>query len=302
MRWFVKAGTFKLLSVTPGGGALHHLLQDRVTGTTSVTDDKVLHKLELGASYLAAVTARFPDLSRVRHADVGTGWMPTIPLLFHGAGIEDQTLYDVDRHLQRRTVAELVPVLDRLIDADPVLSGLAPRLVPSPGPGEPVDAYLEKVGMRYVAPYTPEGLGSERFELVTCTGVLPHIRTATLRPLLRAVSESLVEGGLFIAYVPLHDVYARFDPSITPYNKWRYPSFVWERLVDSRLMTFNRLTASGYRRLLEEAGLEIVSFALTPPTRSDLETLDRVTLHPDFASTPREELAASSLVVVARRP
>jgi hypothetical protein len=297
----VKAGTFKVLSVTPGGGAIHHLLQDRVTRTTAVTDDKVLHKLHLGASYLAAVAARFPDLSRVRHADVGTGWMPTIPLLFHAAGIENQTLCDVDRHLAPSTVAELVPALDRLIAADPALAGLAPRLVPAPGPEEPLDNYLEKTGMRYVAPYTLDDLGTGRFEVVTCTGVLPHITTETLRPLLRAVTRSLVEGGLFIAYVPLHDVYARFDPSITPYNKWRYRSFVWE-LLNSRLMSFNRLTASGYRRLLEEAGLEIVSFALAPPTAEDLEALDRVTLHPEFASTPRAELASSSLVVVARRP
>ena len=53
---------------------------------------------------------------------------------------------------------------------------------------------------------------------------------------------------------------------ISKYNNLRYSPWVWENVVNSRLMSFNRLKAPDYRAALEQAGfvpdqvLDVVMF------------------------------------------
>jgi SAM-dependent methyltransferase len=299
MRWIAKAAAFKILSGVPGGEVAYHFLQDHVLRTSRLTEPSLLHHIRLAERYLDALDGT--DLARLHHVDLGAGWLPTVPVVFYSAGVERQTLFDVTRHMALPRVRRLVEAFRRLPDEWRELTLRWLRVPPDPEADTTLDAYLAQLGMRYAAPYTLEELQRQQADVVTCTGVLLHLREETIRTLLDAVAAGLREGGHFIAYVPLHDVYARFDPSISPYNKWRHSRFVWERVVDSRMMSFNRLTATDYHRLVEEAGLEIVHFETTPPSQKDAETLPRIKLHSEFAARASEEFLPSSLILVARR-
>lgn len=299
MRWVAKAAAFKVLSGVPGGEAVYHFLQDHVLTTTRLTEGSLLHHVQLAERYLDTLDGIDP--AQLHHVDLGAGWLPTVPVVFYSAGVERQTLLDVTRHMALPRVKELVEAIRALPDERPELTRRWRRMAPDPEAGTTLDGYFAQLGMRYVAPYKPDELRGLQADVVTCTGVLLHISGPAIRTLLDGVAAGLREGGYFIAYVPLHDVYARFDPSISPFNKWRHSRFVWERLVDSRLMSFNRLTAADYRRVVEDAGLQIVRFETTPPSPQDAKALEQVRLHPDFADRPHEELLPSSLVLVARR-
>jgi len=299
VRWLAKAGAFKVLSVLPGGAALYHLAQDRVLGTTRVRRDAVLHHLRLGARYLEALDGA--DRSALHHLDLGAGWLPTIPFILYSSGVERHTLFDISRHMSLPPVRTLAAAFQTLPDSEPELTSRWSRRPPAPGPGATLEGYLQELGMHYRAPYRLEDVRAAQADVITCTGVLSHVPEQAIPELLSAVVAGMRPAGLFMAYVPLHDVFARIDRSITPFNKWRYSPTQWERIANSKLMQHNQLTAADYRRLFEAAGLETVAFETEEASPEEVEALERVKLHPDFAGRPREDFLPRSFVVVARK-
>src|SRR5919108_314274 len=132
MRWFVKAAAFNVLSAAPAGERLYHLLQDRVTRSTRVTEEGLRERIDLADWYLDVLEAERPrGLDGLRHVDIGAGWMPTIPLVFYAAGVDRQVLCDISRHLRIERVAEVVRAVRDLAGREPRLAVRGSRL-PSP--------------------------------------------------------------------------------------------------------------------------------------------------------------------------
>src|SRR3954469_14184419 len=108
MDWRAKITVFKLLSAIPGGRAMYRLLQQRVTKSLVPTRARVGQKLDAGIAYVLALE-RLGEAERIlkgSHLDFGTGWHPTIPLLFYALGIDRQYLFDVAPLLDQSMVAE----------------------------------------------------------------------------------------------------------------------------------------------------------------------------------------------------
>src|SRR5919109_173215 len=300
MRWFVKAAAFNVLSAAPAGERLYHLLQDRVTRSTRVTEEGLRERIDLADWYLDVLEAERPrGLDGLRHVDIGAGWMPTIPLVFYAAGVDRQVLCDISRHLRIERVAEVVRAVRDLAGHEPRLAARASRLPPDVEPEQTLEDYLGALGIEYVAPYRLEDLARPGPTIYTCTGVLLHLRDDEIAGLLRAVAAELDGDGLLCGEVPLWDVYAYVDPSISPYNKWRSSDFVGGRLLTPRLSPFNRLTLGDYRRLFEASGLEIVRLEPSRPTPADMAAARRAPLAPPFRSVPPAELAVSRFVFAA---
>jgi hypothetical protein len=233
--------------------------------------------------------------------DIGAGWMPTIPLLFYSSGFDRQILLDINPNLDVRIVSDVVQAFRQVVAKDKNLQSRCQRLPPIVHPFETVETYLTRLGIRYVAPYSEKDLVNDQgFKIVTCTQVLLHLSKHQLRSLFQAVSLALADRGLFLAPVHLYDIYSDFDKRLSPYNKWRYSDFVWERLINSKMMTFNRLTASEYRRLLEASGLDVIKYHVAEPTDSDLQQFRRTKVHKQFTNVPETELAARYLFFAAR--
>jgi hypothetical protein len=303
MNWLLKVATFNALSAAPGGEQVYRLLQERVTGGATESAERIQGKLDLGVQYLR-LAEELEGVDRWRsmtHVDVGAGWIPTIPLLFHSAGLEHQLLLDVRPNIQAPVLRRSVEVFRRLLEKDDAAQPFIRRLPPEMDQGESVKGYLGRLGMEYVAPYAFQDIEEvDGPKLVTCTGVLPYVPEPLLGCLLHVIARSLGKGGLFMGVTHFYDDYALFDRSLPKFNRWRYSDFVWNRLINSQLMSINRLTASDYRRAFELAGLDIVEFRLEAPTSRDLEELARVPVHRSFRHVPVTELAAGPLLWVAR--
>jgi hypothetical protein len=302
MNWLLKVATFNALSAVPGGTEAYRLLQERVTGGATASTERIHGKVDLGVRYLRLVE----ELSggdrwrSMTHLDVGAGWIPAIPLLFYSAGMDHQVLLDVRPNIRGSVLKESVELFRRLVRANHNLQQVCRRLPPEVMVGEGVNSYLEKLGVRYVAPYRFQDIETINGpKLVTCTGVLPYVSEPILGCLLHVIARSL-EGGYFLGVTHFYDDYALFDRSLPKFNRWRYSEFVWNRLVNSRLMSINRLTASNYRRLFEFSGLNIARFDLETPTSQDLEELARVPVHRSFRDVPVTELAAGPLLWAAQ--
>jgi hypothetical protein len=300
--WQIKVAGFKLMSLLPAGELLYQAVQQHLTRSTVPTPPTVQQKLEVGRAYLNLLEKfdRQELLAHATHIDIGCGWMPTIPLLFYALGCDHQLLCDVRRNFTAVTVRGTVEIVRRLLSGPLPYAGLPPRRLPPPfPPGGEAEDYLASLGMSYVAPYRLEDLVRPSPLLVTCTQVLIYLAPSAVRELLLALAGTLTAGDLFIVGVKCYDLYSDCDPGLSPYNKWTYSPLVWESFINSRLMSFNRLTAADYQRLLLECGFQLLFFEQTGPTPAELEGLRGLRIHASFQHVPREELAAKEFLAVA---
>jgi hypothetical protein len=303
MRWICKVAAFKFLGAIPAGEHVHFFIQKRITQSLKVTNGMVLQKIQVGTEYLdfleEVLGAR--DVSSITHVDIGAGWMPTIPLLLYSVGFDRQLLLDIRRNMDIKLVSDVVCTFRQVVSKEKSLENRCKRLPPLVEPTDTLESYLTRVGIRYVGPYRADDLLNERgFKFITCTQVLLHLNKDQLRSLFQAIAAALKDGGVFVAPVHLHDIYSDFDKSLSPYNKWRYSEFVWENVINSKMMSFNRLTASEYRQVLEESGLKIISFRVAEPTMLDFEQFKRIKIHKQFSYVPERELASKYLFLAAK--
>src|SRR5436190_16294640 len=155
MDWRAKVAVFKLLSAIPGGRGMYRLLQQRVTKSLIPTRARVGQKLDAGISYVETLE-RLGEADTVLqgvHLDFGTGWHPTIPLLFYALGMNRQYLFDVapllDEHMVEGTLRTVLEIIND--PAWPHRHRL--RRLPPPVGKASWRAYLDQLGMVYCAPY-----------------------------------------------------------------------------------------------------------------------------------------------------
>jgi hypothetical protein len=302
MYWLAKVAAMKGLGAAPGGMKVYSAVQRIVTKSTVPTTARIDEKLAVGAEYLAALQGRVPvPISAITHVDIGTGWMPTIPMLFYSVGVQRQVLCDIRPHLALDTAEHTAALVAARLGSLPSVGGFPMARVPpsSHGHGD-VASYLSSLGMHYRAPYTLAALSeAPGWTVVTCTQVLLHLRYREIVELLRAVAKAIAGGGVFVTTIHLYDLYADTDRHISRFNKYRYPDWVWDRFCTSRAMYFNRLTISDYRNAVADAGLQLLECQVKQATDEQRRELSRVRIHRRFRHVPEEELAAQRLLLVA---
>jgi SAM-dependent methyltransferase len=302
MKWWIKIAGFQTLSLVPGGSQLYRWAQENLTGSIVPTVERVRQKLGVGLGYWEVLrSVRLEDrLLRGRHLDLGSGWHPTIPLLFHALGCPEQILTDVvpvmTRETARQTSSTFLQVLPSATSSLSLRSDRLRQLESYGWPSWPP----RELGWEYHAPYM-DWLASQNstLDLVTSTQALLHVPPATIREIFRLVVRALKPGAVFMATIHLRDLFADGDSSITPYNHLQYSPRFWGRCINSPLMSYNRLKAPDYRALLEEAGLRLLSFEVEPGQPALLE---KIRIHPSFAGYSREDLAAHHLFFSGQKP
>lgn len=309
MNWFTKALVFKSLSAIPGGAALYRYAQWNWTKSIVATPERVEQKIDVGMGYLKWLSEHGYTLEQIRgmrHLDLGTGWHPTIPILFQKIGLRDQILADVTALMTSDTFVDALAQLENILKdghhpSQTLLSSEKPAAVRS---DSNLANMLNEFSMSYHAPYFEWAASAgEVVDLVTCTQVLMHVERPILDECFKLISAVLKPGGIFMAPVHLFDIYSNSDPQISIYNHLRYSRKFWKTVVSSDIMTFSRHKSLDYREALEEAGFEILTFDIEYGSPADLEKLAVLDVHSEFSSRySRNELSEKHLFFVARKP
>src|ERR1051325_8385349 len=305
MNWHLKVAGYKLLAAVPGGTAFYRFSQRHLTKSLSPNPARLGNKIDVGIRYLEWLSARGKTAQLLEgvHLDFGSGWHPTIPLLFYSLGLKRQYLFDVtpvlDGRLLQQTLAVFLPMVN---DAQWPHRAKVRRLPPQFGNGD-WRAYLEGLGLTYHAPYAdvfPTLAGA--LDVVTSTQVLLHVPPAAMPVCFKQIHNSLKPGGLFMGTIHLRDILAGcYQPGLTKYQQLRYSPQTWERWINSPLISFNRLKAPDYKQFLEQAGFEIQHFEVEPGTAEELKELEQVPIADCFRRYAPEELAARHLFFVAQK-
>jgi hypothetical protein len=88
---------------------------------------------------------------------------------------------------------------------------------------------------------------------------------------------------------------------LSDYGHLTFSPWVWEHLINSPILSYNRFKAPDYRLALEEAGFRVLHFETNPPGEADFAQLKKCRPHRSFTSYSAEDLAARHLFIVAEK-
>lgn len=240
--------------------------------------------------------------------EIGTGWHPLLPVLFHGLGARTVLMTDIVRHLRGEFIEQ---VLDYCLGRSRELAEIggcdedtlkARWSALQPGRRGWIDVWRDR-GITYRAPldFSHSGLPAESADLIFSNDCLNYIPVPALEAIAKESWRILRSGGFIAHDASVYDDLTIHDRQIPPWNFLRYSSDEWDRIGNSRFHYQNRCRPRFYANLATENGLRILYEERVPYDLRE-EDLDRSILHPDFRSLPFEEIACNHYLLAAEKP
>lgn len=311
MDWRVKGVVQALLSKVPAGEVLNEGLQ-RWAGGRQDQGQHIDMKFTGDWLVLMRVLGELKfDVRDQTLVEVGTGWLPVLPLSFALCGARSVHSFDLNRHLNHSAVPGVLQRLGTHLKALSQACGQTEaevtqrhRLLTAAGKTasakEAGEAILNLAGVEYHAPADAActDLSASSVGLVFSNSVLEHVSAAVLGPLMRESKRLLAPQGLALHSVNCGDHYAYFDRGITPLNYLRYTDDQWQRWNNS-LMYQNRLRPSDFTALAQRHGLKVVHQIRTE--RQDLlAKMSGNQIAPEFQHYDALDLSCTSVTFAAR--
>jgi hypothetical protein len=307
MGWRLKSFQFKLFSALPGGTRIYNFAQDHITKSTHASQPRVDQKIKVGLDFWDWLKQQGMSerLVNGRLLDIGSGWHPTIPILWHAFGNNDQTLADIFANMNARQVAETIKHFREIVEKPDWSHHSDLKRLPEMPAISASDAAsaLRPLGIRYEAPYGDHlQKHPNHFDMVICTQVLQHIPKVVHLQIFKELFHCMKPGALFHATV--HFVGQFRSPGLREgqYEHLTPSPATWDNWINSSLMGFNRLKGPDYRETLEQSGFRIREFKLVEPTAEDLAELSRTKVHPSFSRYSEQDLATRGVFFVVQKP
>lgn len=302
--WRLKGLIQKVLSAVPGGGWVNDALQLGVGGLKDF-EKNIAAKLsdwELMTTYIHRVNRRIEGQWLV---EIGSGWYPTLPICHILGGAARVSTVDIVFHAKENLIFRMFRALEPHLDQIAACSGRPA--------GQVRDHYAKlararnmrdlyaAAGIEYRAPEDAARLDlpSKSVDIVYSNSVFEHVTPNLIVPILRESHRVLKDDGLSVHAIACNDHYAFFDPSISFVHFLQFTNKQW-RFWNNRFNYQNRLRASDYTRMAEEAGFRIAyeARAVQPGSREALATFK---IAPEFQGYSVEDLVATTVDFVAAK-
>jgi SAM-dependent methyltransferase len=229
--------------------------------------------------------------------EIGTGWIPTIPIIHWLHGARRFYLTDVVRYLDRQTLDLAKRNVQAHRDLIASRLGEPQRRLPQ---AQSESAALGHFGFEYFAPIKWHQTPPESVDYVISRAVLEHISAQQIPGLLSSVSSVLKPGGLIASIIDNSDHFQHEDHTISRLNFLKFSDRTWSLicwLTDHQ----NRLRHSDYQRMLSSSDLRIVhEESYTDPEA--LIAAGKLPMHPRFRTYDLEDLAILTSCFVLRKP
>ncbi|HRE49452.1 MAG TPA: class I SAM-dependent methyltransferase, partial [Aggregatilineales bacterium] len=302
---YLKAALQGTLSVLPFSRTTNYLFQRYVSKGLHPTQITLENKLSTFKTHLEnyRFALNAPDARPERVLEIGTGWLPFVPIAFALAGVAH--IITIDKvGLTRRTL--LQETLDLFLHyaeqgtlqtwlplAENRLSLLeqARKRIDTEGIKEALEALHIEARVQDVRELTT----LPPPDLFVSNNTYEHIPGEVLRSILKMYRRLAHERSVLSDMIDLTDHYVYFDKTITPYNFLNYSERTW-RWFNNPLQYQNRLRISDYRQFYEENGFRI----LREENKRAAETLPTgVRLAKEFAHYAPQDLLVTESWVIA---
>jgi SAM-dependent methyltransferase len=305
MHWRVKGCIQGVLSRLPGGMQVNDLLQSSLGGRI---DQEGHVDRKFGEDWLV-----FTNMLRARDysardkviMEIGTGWLPVLPLCFALAGARRVHSYDLYRHLLPDTAPAVLERLGAHLQQLARAAGESIADVMSRhaflSAASDAAGILQRAGFDYHAPV--DAIRTDRpaasIDFVFSNSVLEHVAQSHVTALMAESNRVLKPGGWMLHSVNCGDHYAYFDRSITAIHYLRYSSRQWRRW-NNRILFQNRLRPLDFVQAVERTGFELTDRAAT--LRQELlANLASIPIADEFRHYSPEELCTTSVTLMARK-
>ncbi|HLH65041.1 MAG TPA: class I SAM-dependent methyltransferase [Solirubrobacteraceae bacterium] len=313
--WVLKALVQGAVARLPAGARLNALLRG-LLGGGGVGEAMFERKLGQCARHLEAyASVRGSDARPASAIELGTGHAPIVPVALALAGVERVLTVDIRPLLAASATARTVELFARHLQAgwpdcpiaplDPgrvgaLLAEAGARSRPTvssvtAGDARP-EASLGRLGVSVMLGELADlRLAEGSLQLLVSNNTLEHIPEAQLEPVLRELRRVAAPEAVMSHFVDISDHYAHFDRSISEFNYLRFSDRSW-RLFNNALHHQNRLRASDYVRIVEDAGFKVVA---TEEQRGEARELARITPAPRFRAYSQSDLLTLRLWITA---
>lgn len=305
MNWKLKAIIQGGLARVPWGAKVNNTLQKIAGGRTNISqyigskvkDDWLVHMSHLNR---LGFTVQERDMM-----EIGTGWLPVMPLCFSLSGVRNCYTLDLNRHLKMKDVHVVLGHLEPYLEVIATAAGNSFEQVRhqwnslmSLRNGEEI---LSAAAIEYHAPSdaTNSRLKSASIDLVFSNSVLEHVPAEILDRIMCESQRVLKPGGVSLHNVNCGDHYAYFDRSITPINYLRFPEHKW-RWWNNNLLYQNRLRPVDFVESAHRAGLEVVLDTHRPQPEL-LHRFAELPIAEEFSHYSADQICCTSIDFAALR-
>lgn len=299
MHWLSQLG----MSYLPGGRSLHRLMQDRLGEHRHLESSSRFDNAEL---FLRKTLRLTEGMDAPRIVEIGTGWIPAVPLSLLLAGLRVET-YDVARHVDAMLYQRSRDVLGgrcgRIAEAAGISAEAVRQRFDTLHDVDDFAVACEVLGGRYAAPVDTSALVEKdgEVDVVISNLVLQCIPRAALLPVLEESYRILRPGGHAVHRIWMADEYAGRDPQRNRLHYLTYSEQTWTRWFCHRLKHLNRLRAPQFLAMFENIGFETRHCERDIDEQS-IPHLQQIRLDEQFRKMSWEDLATTSLEIVLQKP
>lgn len=240
--------------------------------------------------------------------EVGTGHMVDLPIGMWLCGAARVITVDLNPYLSRSLISEARDFVrqnsDQVIQlfADRKTHLFEERLKLLTGTSVSNDKLLTAMNIDYMSPADAAKLPIEphSVDLHVSHTVFEHIPHDVLSAILTEAKRILKPDGLLIHNIDPSDHFAHDDSSITRINFLRFSDSEWEQLAGNRFMFHNRLRASDFVRVFEDAGVHVLREERSIDEASKKALDDGFPVHGRFREIGNDELATTTISLMGR--
>lgn len=303
MRWWMLAGLQYTLAKTPGGAAAYSRLQRRFGELRDISGTSRFRKVE---DILARLSATVGNLERSTVVEIGTGWVPVVPMTLATVGARVFT-YDVtplvDDDLYRQTRDEMSKRLPRYAAAAMVSTHDARRrFAPLADCNTFADA-CRALKMQYDGKADTADLphASESVDAVVSSLVLQCMPIECVDAVLAESFRVLKPGGYAVHRIRMTDENAAHDPDKNHFDYLQYSRSKYDRLFNHKLKYLNRLRASQFLTKMRAVGFNVYK-AERVVDEASLDHVRELKVDEMFSGLDPEDLATTNLDVILEKP
>lgn len=302
MRWKTKYLLQRILSHLPLTRSQYYSLQKLFGGFRHFS---INSKVDQGISLLDALHENNLELREKNTAEIGTGWVPIIPMLFSILGQQGCSTCDVSQLLRDDLCVQAAKQFSTAANSlakripwawgDEAISALN-RMRANQNAAE----ILANLQISYFTdPTQPlRFLGDASVDIFFTNDTLEHIPSEQLPPLFSQIHRVLKPDSVMIHLVDCSDHYSFGDLGINRINFLRFSPSEWNR-YNTNFLYQNRLRPSEFRAMMIDSGFAVEYWQQKQDQRS-LEELEKFPLNSEFLNFSAEDLCASSFIVIAR--
>ena len=118
MDWRIKGVTQKVIGVLPAGLQINDLMVVHAMSRRSYAISKghVANRVRDDWVVLAGYMKELGlELAGMRYVEIGTGWLPILPICYSLAGAREVVSYDLIRHLNAHLTLQMLKLLDPFV-------------------------------------------------------------------------------------------------------------------------------------------------------------------------------------------